>query len=476
MKVVRLTSENVKRLRAVDISPGDDSMVIVGGKNEAGKSSVLDSIAYACGGEKLVPSQPIRNGETEAKIVVDLGDLIVTRRFSRDASICVCGHPIKQHADAALGTEVAHQCQTPVDPNGNLCDCKERRPVFGETHSVLTVTNKDGAKYPSPQAVLDKLYGVLAFDPLAFSHEQPKKQNEILRRLVNLDFTRFNEDRKTAVDRRAMNKKSLNIAEVKLSQLTKHTGVPDAEVPLGDVSNELLKADEYRKLAESAEVDVRTAKDVVVGLLAREQNLKDIVTELERKLSVERKNLESVVQQIQDATETVEARAITAQSARAVVPDVETLRTRLQDVETTNAKVRANLQRAEQERAVNELTKTVKDDDERVKAVDEAKANALATAAFPVPGLGLSDEGVTYEGLPFEEVSASVQLRVSVAIGLALNPTLKVLLIRNGNLLDDDNLKVLGDMAAEANAQVWCEYVTSNDEGVTVMLEDGHVR
>jgi hypothetical protein len=92
-----------------------------------------------------------------------------------------------------------------------------------------------------------------------------------------------------------------------------------------------------------------------------------------------------------------------------------------------------------------------------------------------VPGLGLSDDGVTFGGLPFAQASSSEQLRVSVAIGLALNPKLKVLLIRNGNMLDDDSLKAVAAQAEEAGAQVWCEWVTSNPEGVSVMIEDGRV-
>src|SRR5258706_15795265 len=83
MKIVKLVAENVKRLHAVTIEP-DGALVTVGGKNGAGKSSVLDSIAWALGGEKLVPPEPIRSGESEAKIVVDLGDLVVTRRFKRE--------------------------------------------------------------------------------------------------------------------------------------------------------------------------------------------------------------------------------------------------------------------------------------------------------------------------------------------------------------------------------------------------------
>ena len=52
--IVTLEAENIKRLKAVEITP-EGNLVVVGGKNAQGKSSVMDSIAYALGGKKLVP-------------------------------------------------------------------------------------------------------------------------------------------------------------------------------------------------------------------------------------------------------------------------------------------------------------------------------------------------------------------------------------------------------------------------------------
>jgi predicted ATP-dependent endonuclease of OLD family len=447
--IVRLQSENVKRIHAVDITPGDEALVVIGGRNEAGKSSVLDSIAYVLGGEKLIPTQPIRNGETEAKVVADLGDLIVTRRFKREI----------------IKADVATIDGVPTTA----------APVFGPTTSILTVTNREGARYPSPQAVLDKLYNMLAFDPLAFSKETPKKQDEVLRRLVQLDFTELNQRRKTESDIRAMVKKTLAIAELKLEQLPKHAGVPDAEVSLDEVSKQMLEAESYRKLAEDAEREVDKAATIVTNVEKSVTDATTTIDELQKKLDLLITNRATLRDSLHGAKNNLDAKKITAQAARAVVPDVEVVHARLKEVETTNAKVRANKARAQQEIAVHDLHNTVSQHSVTIQSFDDEKAAKLAAAEFPVPGLGLSDEGVTYQGLPFEEVSASVQLRTSVAVGLALNDKLKVLLVRNGNLLDDEHMKVLAEMATAAGAQIWVEYVTSNDEGVTVMIEDGRV-
>ena len=66
------------------------------------------------------------------------------------------------------------------------------------------------------------------------------------------------------------------------------------------------------------------------------------------------------------------------------------------------------------------------------------------------------------------------QLRVSAAMGLAMNPTVKVLLIRDGSLLDDDSMKMLAEMADAAGGQVILERVGKGAE-CSVIIEDGMV-
>jgi hypothetical protein len=61
-------------------------------------------------------------------------------------------------------------------------------------------------------------------------------------------------------------------------------------------------------------------------------------------------------------------------------------------------------------------------------------------------------------------------------MGLSLNPKLKVLLVHEGNDLDDDGVALLGEIAAEHAAQVWLERIAGNDAGVAIIIEDGAVK
>ena len=140
MRIVRLQAENVKRLRAVEIAP-DGNVVVIAGRNAQGKSSVLDAIwmALAGGSGAKETSRPISDGEERASVVLDMGDIVVTRRWT------------------SSGT-------------------------------TLEVTSPDGARYPSPQSLLDGLLGRLSFDPLAFAQQDPKGQLATLLSVVDLPF------------------------------------------------------------------------------------------------------------------------------------------------------------------------------------------------------------------------------------------------------------------------------------------------
>lgn len=63
IKISSLRMENVKRVRAVQLEPSENGLTIIGGKNGQGKTSVLDAIAWALGGDKYKPSNP-KNDES----------------------------------------------------------------------------------------------------------------------------------------------------------------------------------------------------------------------------------------------------------------------------------------------------------------------------------------------------------------------------------------------------------------------------
>ena len=82
MKINKLEIENVKRVRAVKLEPAANGLTIIGGNNNQGKTSVLDSIAWALGGDRYRPSAAQREGSVipPALHIVMNNGLVVERK------------------------------------------------------------------------------------------------------------------------------------------------------------------------------------------------------------------------------------------------------------------------------------------------------------------------------------------------------------------------------------------------------------
>lgn len=434
LRIVKLEAANVKRLTAVEITP-DGSLVVVGGKNGAGKTSVLDSIAMALGGKDLVPELPLRRGEKHGHVEVDLGDLVVRRTFT---------------------------------------------PAGGGT---LTVSNREGAVYKSPQKILDQLVGRLSFDPLDFARMDPKAQRETLRALVGLDFSELDAKRLGLFEERTLVNRTTKALEARVAAMPVHEDAPAEPVSVEALVAELEAAAAAGRAADAHDRTVR-------ALIAKADALNDEAVEFGRRmkdveakilsLKLEIEALETQAKARAEARQAlmpqIEAAAETAKAARDALPDPAPIRERIASAEGINAKVRANAACLEQAAELAGSRAQAEKLTEAIEALDAAKAQALAGAAFPVPGLSFDESGVLLEGIPFAQASSAEQLRVSVAMGLAANPRLRVLLIRDGSLLDDESLELVAKMAAEAEAQVWLERVSSDGEGCQVVIEDGAVR
>ncbi|WBL18477.1 AAA family ATPase [Citricoccus sp. NR2] len=401
-KIIRLSSTNYKRLKAVEITP-EGNVITIAGKNGAGKSSVLDSITAALGGvDKKATPKPIRDGEDHAEIVLETEDLIVTRRFTASGS-------------------------------------------------TLTVTSRDGAKYPKGQQKLNDLLGKLSLDPLAFTQLSEKDQLETLLSLVDLPFdpAELEAERKRIYDQRTeIGRQSKAIGDVAVDE-----GLPTEEQSAVQILNQIENVRDRNRQIERIADEVVSYQD-------------------------ERRNVVAQIQALQERLELIDQAQRDAQAKAAHLGDVQDttdLEAQLASVEDTNAAIRANNvarekaeQKAELKRSWDALTSTL-------DVLNERKADGLASAEMPVPGLGFDENGVTFEGIPFKQTNTASQIRVSLAMAMALNPGLRVIRIAEGSLLDEDNLKIVADMAAEHDYQVWME-VVGNGDGTGIIIEDGEVK
>lgn len=428
MKIISLQAENFKKLVAIEIRP-DGNVVEITGKNGQGKTSTLDAIWVALAGLDASPAKPIRKGEAKARIRLDLGEIVVTRKFAANAD--------------------------------------------GTYTSTLTVESDKGAKFPSPQKMLDSLFGALALDPLALLTMEPQDQFKLMQRFVpGVDFAAIEKAHKADFDERtAVNRKS---KEAKNAAAALNVGPePALKVDEAALVEVMQKAGEHNK-------DIETRRGnrerMAQGIEAKRAQVADI-----------KKQISDWMDLIADATTRVtgveadiaaNAAKLDAAPKLAAPIDTQAIVKQLADARATNFAYSQWVTKLENRKTF--LAAAEKFDEESLALTGKMEQRAseklakIAEAKLPVPGIGFGDGVITLNDLPFDQASDAEKLRASVAIAMAANPELPVVLIRNGSLLDDDGLKLIAEMADARGAQVWIEKVGNGTVGI--VLEDGRVK
>ncbi len=375
MKIVRLTAENIKKLRAVEITPTGE-IVTISGKNAQGKTSVLDSIWWALSGTKNIQGAPIRKGEKTARIKLDLGEIVVERRFN-------------------------------------------------ESGSSLSVESAEGARFPSPQKLLDALLGELSFDPLAFARMEPRKQFDELRRVSKLEVDIDKLDGLNASDYAKRTEVNRD-AKAKRAQADGIT-VPTDKLSAGDPIDETALVDELQKAGETnTEIEGRKARrDAARTDASNKQRASEDAKQRATALRQQAAELEAQAASLLSEAAAIDKKLDEAPALPEPV-DVTALRQKIDEARRTNAAIAQRRVAVDRKVALTAEATTMEAQartlTEQMEARETAKANAIKDAAMPVPGLGFGEGHVTYNGIPFDQASSAEQLRVSMAIAMSANP------------------------------------------------------
>jgi DNA repair exonuclease SbcCD ATPase subunit len=432
VKITRLEVSNLLRLKEVDVTLSPDGgTVTIAGKNAQGKTSFITAITAALVGPKAMADidRPIRDGEAEASVTVHTEKYVVTRKWA------------KKETD-----------EGPKDATS------------------LSVTSADGAKYSSPQTLLNDVIGSLSFDPLAFANQDSKEQIATLLSLVALPFdpAELDRQRKGIYDERTEVGRELKATEGQLAGLPEiPEGTPEEEVSAASILEEQQAhqaAVTAWRHAGSAVIDERND---LTSAIAEVANLEEQLVRLAGRLETARA---AVVQHTKDVAE-ADARA-----AAMTKPEEVDFTARIAAIEETNRHIRNAKTRARVEEMLAAYKGTYAELTASLAEVDSIKEDGLAAADMPIDGLSFDDSGVIYRGIPLKQASSAEQLRVSTAIAMAMNPEARIILIRDGSLLDNDNLALLDEMARDKDFQCLIERVGSLPDG-TVGFEifDGEV-
>ena len=167
----KLEIENVKRVKAVKLEPSATGLTIVGGNNNQGKTSVLDAIAWALGGNKYKPSQAQREGSTiPPSLKITLSNGLVVERSGKNSALKVIdpsGNKAGQNLLDSFVEELAINLPKFMEQTSKE-KAKTLLQIIGVGPQLAELEMQEKAKYDERHAI-----GVIADQKEKFAKEQP---------------------------------------------------------------------------------------------------------------------------------------------------------------------------------------------------------------------------------------------------------------------------------------------------------------
>lgn len=421
VKITSFEAENVKRVKAVQLSPAADGLTVIGGRNNQGKTSVLDAIAWALAGNKRRPSAAKRDGAAgEPFMKVELSNGLVV----------------------------------------------ERKGEAGR----LKVTDPAGGK--SGQALLDGFVEQLALDlPRFMAMGDAQKADELLKiigvgdELAELEAKEEADyNRRLAIGQMAKQKRGA------ADELPSYPDAPSEPVSAYELIREQQEmltrnGENQRKRQEASRIErgLAAAQEELKRLEARADELRGkwqealgscdaqaiLIGGLERDLETARKTAE----QLRDES-TAEIEASIAA------------------VDEVNAKVRANAAKAAAEAEASELEGQYDDLTAAIERTRADKRRLLEGAGMPLPGLSVDAGRLAYNGRLWDSMSGSDQLKVATAIVRKLKPDCGFVLVDKLEQMDPQTLAEFGAWCEAEGLQVIGTRVGTGDE-CSIVIEDG---
>jgi len=443
MKLSSLQVSDVKRIKAVSIDFNQDGMTIIGGRNRQGKTSVLSSIMYVLGGEKFRPTNFKREGsEEDGFIRLTFDDGMIVERKGKNAA--------------------------------------------------LTVIDSTGKK--AGQQLLDDFVSKFSIDLPRFMNGTDKEKTDILLKIIGVgdqlealdkeEEVKYNE--RTDVGRLAERKKKA------CQELEFFPDVPEEEVSLLDLTNKLKDILTRNAGIRASVQKIEQNKARLTKLVENGQNLENQKAALKTKTEAQREALKRQMEALEEnfkqqneaiaksmtdndaAINTLADEITKAESIEYTLEDTASIEAEIKECEATNAKVKANKDRAEKLKEADALQEEYDDLTRQVEDVRRRRKELLDGADLPYPGLSVQNGTLFLNGKAWDCMSGAEQLIVACSISMRINANCNFVLMDKLEQFDMETLNEFEKWCESKGLQVIATRVSTGGE-CKIVIEDGFV-
>ena len=408
VKINSLELENVKRVKAVKLEPTKNGLTVVGGKNNQGKTSVLDAIAWALGGAKYKPSQAQREGSlVEPQLHIELSNGMVVERLGKNGSLKV------------------------TDPSGQKGN----------------------------QSLLDGFISQFALDLPKFMEADKNTKAKILLQIIGVgdQLSVFDKQESELYNRRTEIGRIADQKKKYADEMVQWDGVPE----------EIVSAAEL--IQQQQEILARNGRNQ--ELRNQVNNLEAQKTLLEQRIEEAQKTLNAMHEQF---AELMEKLSIANTNAKDLQDEsTAELEESIANIDSTNAKVRDNLNKQRAQEEADEYKRQYGDLTTQIEDIRKARMELLNGVEVPLDDLSVQDGELIYKGQKWDNMSGSDQLKVATAIVRKTNPQCGFVLLDKLEQMDIDTMNEFGKWLQDNNLQAIATRVSTGDE-CSIFIEDGY--
>ena len=417
---LRILQAEIKNFKNIDYREVEFNgrSVIIAASNQSGKSNFIQAVCSPINAN-YIPLEPIKQGEERGHAIITIGGEL-------------------------HGEDVEYKVAT----------------YFSQEHKRgrLVLEDKDGSPIKGGErGILNDIIGDISFDILNFvrlaktptgklSKDGVRQQIEVLKSIMPSEaikslYALDQEKEKVYNDRTNCNREA------------KHWQ--------GMIDRSTFSQEEIEKYSTKLEVKDLTEKIAKAGKTNENiEKSNEFLSTYDAKLKTLKIELEEAQKDL-DKHLAQKAKVDTFLEIGPKKIDINSLNNDLQNISDHNdnfSKVKAL---DDSKKSLDMETKRSEKMTERLKQIDQEKKEVFANAQMPVKGLTFDEEKVLYKGLPLSEdqLSTAQLIGIGVKIGMALNPNLRLLVIKDGSLLDNKTMAFILKICEEKGYQLLIECV-----------------
>lgn len=473
MKVKHFTMQNVKGVNLFDYEFPLSGATVIGGRNNQGKTSIINGMQYTAGGEAYRPTNYHKDDTAEESFLrMVFSNGIIAQRVGDSADLKVYDENGKLSRQRLLDQFITKfALDLPKFLNGSDKDRAEI--LLKALHIEDKVETLDAAiqsEYEE-RTIIGRIRDQKrkAGKEMPFHEGVPEEElspSDILARMQEVNVR----NAKIQAAKQELDKNNADL--IRLVEAGEKIDAALAKVDGETVSLcEKVDADCKTKVA-SIEEQIRKLQD---SIKAAQEFAVSHKAQIRKSAEENKKALSGQKTENDKAVDALTEKIASAEMQDFTLEDTSSFQREIDEVENTNVKVRENIARA---KVLKEADEQALKYDEKTAVIEDLRKQKdalLQGAGLPYPGLSVENKVVTLNGKAWDCMSESMKIRVGCAIVMRINPSCKFMFVDKLEQLDPESLAELDQFAKDHDIQIIGTRVTTNPDDCTIIIKNGYI-